>query len=62
LSAVLSVVHPHSQYMQLKLHIFLVAGNRFIPSDTPSLLLFTGPKIILSNKNVDILFTLVASN
>jgi hypothetical protein len=40
--------------MQLKLHSFLVAGKRLIPSDTPSLLLFTGPKIILSNKNVDI--------
>jgi hypothetical protein len=40
--------------MQLKLQIFLLVGNRFIPSETPSRLLLTGPKIISSKRNVAI--------
>jgi hypothetical protein len=40
--------------MQLKLQIFLAVGRRLIPSETPSLLLLTGPNIISSNRNVDI--------
>jgi hypothetical protein len=40
--------------MQLKLQIFLFAGRRFIPREIPSLRLFTGPKTILSKRNVDI--------
>src|SRR4030042_1703658 len=38
--------------MQLKLQTFLVVGRRLIPRDTPSLLLLTGPKTILSKRNV----------
>jgi hypothetical protein len=41
--------------MQLKLQIFFEAGNKLIPKEIPSRLLFTGPNIILSNKNVAIL-------
>jgi len=32
-----------------------VLGSRFIPNEIPSLRLFTGPKIILSKRNVGML-------
>jgi hypothetical protein len=41
--------------MQLKLQIFFFVGNKFIPSETPSRLLLTGPNIISSKRNVAIL-------
>jgi hypothetical protein len=40
--------------MQLKLHSFESKGKRFMPSEIPSRLLRTGPKIILSNKKTAI--------
>jgi hypothetical protein len=40
--------------MQLKLHHLLSEGRRLIPREIPRRLLLTGPKIILSNKNVAI--------
>jgi hypothetical protein len=40
--------------MQLKLHIFLLLGNRLMPRDEPSRLLTTGPNIVLLNKKVPI--------
>ena len=50
LSTRLSSFHPHSQYMQLKLHSLPFSGSRFTPSDTPNLRECTGPYIISRNR------------
>jgi len=36
----------------LKLHILEFRGSKFILNEYPGLRLFTGPKMILSNRNV----------
>src|SRR5512145_2229267 len=42
--------------MQSKEHTLESTGNRLIPSETPNLLLMTGPNTIWSNRNVAIVF------
>jgi hypothetical protein len=48
--------------MQLKLQTFLFAGRRLIPSEVPSLLLLTGPNIILSKRKVAIPLSMLSQN
>ena len=40
-----SALNPHSQYRQSNVHILPSGGSRFIPSEMPSLRLFTGPNM-----------------
>jgi hypothetical protein len=41
--------------MQLKLQNFPEVGSRLMPREAPSRLLFTGPKMISSNRKVAII-------
>jgi len=50
----LSGVQPHSQYIQLYEHTLRVTGRRFIPRETPSRRLCTGPNTMLSKRKVGI--------
>ena len=47
-----SLFHPHSQYMQSKLHNLPVVGRTFTPNEDPSLRLYMGPKTISSKCNI----------
>ena len=52
LSAIPSLFHPHSQYMQSKLHNFPFEGRTFTPREEPSLRLNIGPKTMSSKCSI----------